>query len=160
MTRLIKQSQNFININPSIVSLVQEILHLELTSSIRYKFYEITTTGAFHDAIVPNFKQISEADAHHAWELAMLLSSYGVKTTLPPLEVAFYNTTKEFFIAMIDAKKKLIEKYTHLRDILNTRQHGYFDPGAVTVIEEIMSEERMNMSEIIKLLDQSSLLGL
>lgn len=155
MGRLIKQSQSFIQVTPEVIFLMQEILHMELTSSIRYKYYEYSTTGAFHDAIVPNFAHISEADADHSWELLMLLASYGVKSPLQPLQIDFYPTTLQFLNAMVEVKKNLIAKYVQLRDLLKP-----IDQGAVMVIETIMSEERINMSELLKLLDQSSLIGL
>ena len=160
MARLVKKSQKFIKVDKKVISLIHEILHMELSSSIRYKFYEFTTTGIFHDAIVPNFNYISEADADHAWELCMLLSSYGQETVVPAIEIGSYKTVKDYLNAMVEVKKNLIAKYDELRSLLSDKKSSNYDIGAVLVIENIMSEERINMSELLKLLDQHSLKGI
>ena len=153
MARLVKHSQ----LKPSqdmIISMLEELINLELTSIVRFKYNEITTTGIFHDAIVPNFAKVFEDDSHHAWELAMILTSYSYKPVLQPMQVEHCATVYEFLHKAIDIKISLISKYTTVRDLLQK-----YDPSAALIIEEIMVEERMNLNELIKLMDQRSLLG-
>jgi bacterioferritin (cytochrome b1) len=152
MARLIKHSQ--IPSREAVIAMLEELINLELTSIVRFKYNEITTTGIFHDAIVPNFAKVFEDDSHHAWELAMILTSYGYKPVLNPMQVEHCATVYEFLNKAVEIKINLISKYTVIRNILQQT-----DPSAALIIEEIMVEERMNLNELIKLMDQRSLLG-
>lgn len=157
MARLIKKSQNFIGTDPIIIAALEELLNLELTSIVRFKYNEIITTGIFHDSVVPNFEKIFEDDSHHAWEIAMILTSYGIKPKLNAMQVDFFPSVYDFITEAISIKKTLIYKYDIARRLLNDSRSPAYDPGAVTVLEEIMAEERINLAELIKLADQSSL---
>ena len=153
MTRLVRKSQLAPNLN-TIIPMLEELINLELTSIVRFKYNEIITTGIFHDAIVPNFAKVFEDDSHHAWELAMILTSYHYKPVLKPMQVEHCATVHEFLHKAIEIKINLITKYTSVRNLLQK-----CDPSAALIIEEIMVEERMNLNELIKLMDQRSLLG-
>lgn len=157
MNRLIKKqiktSTNNLkeNLADNLKENLEELLRLELSQVAIFKFAEITLTGIYHDAYVPNFANFFEEDAEHAWEIAMILSCYHIQPKMQNLKTLLFSTIQEFLPLAIELKKEVLNQYTLVRDLFNKPDNENYDSSVVTILEEIMTEERLHLCELVKL---------